>query len=58
MFSRKHFSLLTICFMLLSQNLFSQIVFEGVITDNGAEYLGNDAEPVINALVTITDQCE
>jgi len=58
MFTQKHFSLLTICFMLLTQNLFSQIILEGVITDNGAEYLGNGAEPVINALVTLTDEAD
>ena len=58
MFARKHFSLLTICFLLLAQNLFSQIVLEGVVTDNGAEYLGNGAESVAGALVTLTDQAD
>lgn len=58
MFTRKYFSLLTICFMLLAQNLFSQIVLEGVVTDNGAEYLGNGTEPVVGALVTVTDQAD
>jgi len=58
MFILNHFRLLTICFMLLAQHLFSQIVLDGVITDNGAEYLGNGAEPVVNALVTLTDQTD
>lgn len=58
MFKRKHCSLLPICFFLLAQNLFSQIVLEGVVTDNGAEYLGNGAEPVAGALVTLTDQAD
>jgi len=58
MFTRKTIILLAICFMLFGQNLFSQIVLEGVVTDNGAEYLGNGAEPVINALVTLTDQAD
>ncbi|MBN1895900.1 T9SS type A sorting domain-containing protein, partial [bacterium] len=38
--------------------LFSQIILEGVVTDNGAEYLGNGAEPVVNALVETTDQAD
>ncbi len=50
MFTRKHFSLVTICFF-LAQNLFSQIVLEGVVTDNSAE-------PVVNALVTLIDQAD
>ncbi|NQT23830.1 T9SS type A sorting domain-containing protein [candidate division KSB1 bacterium] len=58
MFTRKYFSLLIICSILLSQILFSQIVFQGTITDNGAEYLGSSAEPVANALVTLTDQAD
>jgi len=58
MFKRKQFSMLTICFLMLTQNLFSQIVLEGVVTDNGAEYLGNGAEPVAGALVTVTDQSD
>ena len=58
MYTRKLFSLLTICFMLAAQYLFSQIVLEGVVTDNGAEYLGNGAEPVIGAVVTVTDQAD
>jgi len=58
MYTRKYFSLLTICLILLSLNVFSQIVLQGVITDNGAEYLGNGAEPVANALVTLTDEAD
>jgi hypothetical protein len=34
--------------MLLAPDLFSQIVLDGVVTDNGAEYHGNGAEPVVN----------
>jgi len=56
MFNQKYFSLLTICFLLLVKNLFSQIVLQGTVTDNGGEYLGNGAEPVVNALVIVTDQ--
>lgn len=44
--------------MFLAQNLFSQIILDGIITDNGAEYLGNGAEPAAGALVTITDQAD
>ena len=58
MFIRKLLILFTICLVLLSQNLFSQIVLQGTVTDNGAEYLGNGAEPVVGALVTVTDQAD
>ena len=56
MFNRKFSSLFLICFVFLSQSLFSQIVLQGTVTDNGAEYLGNGSEPVAGVLVTITDQ--
>ena len=58
MFNRKLSCLLTICFVFLNQNLFSQIILQGKIIDNGAEYLGSGAEPVAGALVTITDQAD
>ncbi len=58
MFNRKRFTSLSFSFMLFAQSLFSQIILQGTVTDNGAEYLGNGAEPVINALVTITDQAD
>jgi len=47
-------------FILLSsgQMLLSQIVLQGTVTDNGAEFLGNGAEPIENALVTLTDQAD
>ena len=56
MFNRKFSSLFLICFVFLSQSLFSQIVLQGTVTDNSAEYLGNGSEPVAGVLVTITDQ--
>jgi uncharacterized protein (TIGR02145 family) len=49
---------ITTCLMLLAQNLFSQIVLQGTVTDNGGEYLGNGAETAVNALVTVTDQAD
>ena len=58
MYTRKTIILLAIYVILFSQNLFSQIVFEGVVTDNGTEYIGNGAEPIVNALVTLTDQAD
>lgn len=33
-------------------------ILQGVVSDNGAEYLGSGAEPVVNALVTITNQAD
>jgi uncharacterized protein (TIGR02145 family) len=56
MSARKHSHVLMVCFLILSCQLFSQILFQGAVTDNGGEYLGNGAEPVFNALVTLTDQ--
>lgn len=47
---------LALILVVYSQTLFSQINLQGTITDNGAEYLGNGADPVVNALVTVTDQ--
>jgi hypothetical protein len=44
--------------LILSQNLFCQIVVQGFVTDNGAEFLGNGSEPVENALVILTDQVD
>ncbi|HOX87439.1 MAG TPA: FISUMP domain-containing protein [bacterium] len=41
-----------------SPEMFSQILLQGTITDNGGEYLGNGAEPVLDALVTVTDQSD
>lgn len=55
---RKHFTVISFCIMALSQNLFSQIILQGTVTDNGAEYLGSGSEPVANALVTLTDQAD
>ena len=54
--NRRCFIPLLGCFIAFSRPLSSQIVLEGVVTDNGAEYFGNGAEPVADALVTITDQ--
>ncbi|MBN2012829.1 T9SS type A sorting domain-containing protein [candidate division KSB1 bacterium] len=56
MSNRKNISLLALCFILLSHNLYSQILLQGTVTDNGGEYLRSGAEPVVNALVTLTDQ--
>jgi uncharacterized protein (TIGR02145 family) len=52
MFIRKCFNVVSFCFLLtLSRSVFSQIVLEGVVTDNGSD-------PVQNALVTLTDQAD
>jgi uncharacterized protein (TIGR02145 family) len=56
MFNRKHFTFFTLWFIVLIQTLFSQILLQGTVTDNGAEYLGNGAEAVANVLVTVIDQ--
>ena len=56
MLYQKLFCFFIICFILISQNIFSQIVVQGVVTDNGAEYLGNGSELVPNALVSFTRQ--
>jgi uncharacterized protein (TIGR02145 family) len=58
MFNLKHFMLVTCFFLLLEKTLFSQIVLQGTVRDNGGEYLGSGAEPVVNALVTLTDQSD
>ena len=55
MTNRIQFTLITLFHLLLSQNLFSQILVQGTVTDNGAEYLGSGAEPVAGALVTLTN---
>lgn len=58
MFTHKK-NLQTVFFsFLLSQTLFSQITFQGTVTDNGGEYLGSGAEPVVNALVTLTNRSD
>jgi uncharacterized protein (TIGR02145 family) len=58
MLSYKYSGLLLLCFTFLTHSLLSQIIVQGTVTDNGGEYLGNGAEPVVNALVTITDQTD
>jgi uncharacterized protein (TIGR02145 family) len=58
MANKKYLKVVSFCIMVLSQNLFSQIVVQGTVTDNGAEYLGSGAEPVHNAKVTLIDQAE
>jgi uncharacterized protein (TIGR02145 family) len=57
MYNRKFFTFFTSCLMLV-QTLFAQIVIQGTVTDNGAEYLGNGAEPVSSALVRFIDQAD
>jgi len=54
----KHFMIASMCFLSTSRILFSQIILQGTVTDNGGEYLGNGVEPVANALVTLTDQAD
>ena len=49
MFCQNYVKVITFCLITLSQTLLSQIVLQGVVTDNGKE-------PVHNAQVTITDQ--
>jgi len=58
MLNKEHFTLVLFWFMLLTQNLFPQIVLQGTVIDNGEEYLGNGSEPVANALITLTDQAD
>jgi uncharacterized protein (TIGR02145 family) len=58
MFNRQKISLFAICFTLSYQCLFSQSILRGLVTDNGGEYLGNGAEAVADALVTLTDQSD
>jgi len=55
---QKRLAVVSFCLMVLSHNLFSQIVLQGTVTDNGGEYLGNGAVPLLNALVTVTDQAD
>jgi uncharacterized protein (TIGR02145 family) len=55
---QKWYGIFALPILFLSYNLFSQIVVQGTVTDNGGEYLGSGAEPVVNALVTLTDQSE
>ena len=56
MYKVKYFSFFGLFFLLLSKQLFPQIVIRGTVTDNGAKYLGSGAEPVEGCLVTITNQ--
>jgi len=58
LYSRKLFIAITFNMVIFCPVIFSQIKLEGVITDNGAEYLGSGAEPVVNALVELTDQSD
>jgi uncharacterized protein (TIGR02145 family) len=58
MFNQKYFMLVTCCFLLPAQTIFSQIVLQGTVTDNGGEYLGSGAEPIVKALVSVTDQAD
>ena len=53
---RTYVAFVLFCLCVGSNNLFSQIVLQGTVTDNGGEYLGSGAEPVVHALVTLTDQ--
>jgi hypothetical protein len=55
---QKRLTVVLFCLIAISPNLFSQVVLQGIVTDNGGEYLGNVAEPIVNALVTITDQTD
>ena len=41
-----------------SENVNASFQLQGTVSDNGADFLGNGAEPVANALVTITDQTD
>lgn len=58
MSANQYSGLLLICFTILTQSLSSQIMVQGTVTDNGGEYLGNGAEPVVNAPVTLIDQTD
>jgi uncharacterized protein (TIGR02145 family) len=41
-----------------TENAPATYILHGVVSDNGAEYLGSGAEPVANASVTLTDQAD
>lgn len=58
MWIRKCILIVALFVLSFVSSLFSQIVVQGQVTDNGGEYLGGGAAPVINALVTITDQAD
>jgi hypothetical protein len=58
MSTAKFFILSVLFFMFLVKQGFSQTNLQRTITDNGAEYLGNGAEPVIGTLVTVTDPAD
>lgn len=47
-----------ICFCAWISFSYSQYRIEGVVTDNGAEYLGGGAEPVADVLVEVTNEAE
>jgi uncharacterized protein (TIGR02145 family) len=52
----KRISVIILIYFLLTVYLFSQIILQGKVTDNGSEYLGGGAERVENALVALIDQ--
>ena len=58
MFNWNKYLLIVFYSSLLSQTLLSQIAFQGIVTDNGGEFLGNGSEPVENALVTLINQSD
>ncbi|MCK5149268.1 Ig-like domain-containing protein [bacterium] len=55
---QKQIKLIPFCLVLFCQTVLSQIVLQGVVINNGAEYLGSGSEPVANVLVTLTNQSD
>ena len=55
MFKRNFLTFFSLCLVFV-QAVFAQIVIHGTVTDNGAKYLGNGAEPVPNAFVRLIYQ--
>ncbi len=56
-FSRSIYVML-FCFYVWGSVGYTQNLIEGVVTDNGAEYLGSGAEPVAGVLVEVTDESD
>jgi uncharacterized protein (TIGR02145 family) len=56
--TQKYLMILSICMMAISPNLFSEIIIEGVVSDNGAQFLGAGSTPVEKALIELTDEAD
>jgi len=52
---RHAFIMCTLCLTAFGRDLFSQVSMQGVVWDNGASFMGGGVEPVVNALLELTD---